>query len=269
MKKIAIFGLVIFWSSPLLAQEFLGTRGLAMGEALRGSLLLNDAIYFNPAAMGPTKKYSLEAQTVFNPTRDQELGYNISLIDTRGTSIGAGFGYSGGKIKTEGEKSEWRHFFNLSLAQPISDLLSVGATSKFALFDEEKLKGHANADFGVIIFPGPYKEYFQIGAVIHNLAKDEKAFPRQIGVGTRINIMKELGFTADVVKPVSETRWIFGVGGEFVHGSGLLARAGFHYDSLEPPAYSLGVGYFKNQVGVSYSFRNWVDNKLQTHGLSV
>ena len=53
-----VFLLVLISLFPFIsdAQDFVGTRPIGMGEAVRGTLMLNDAIYMNPATMAMTKQ---------------------------------------------------------------------------------------------------------------------------------------------------------------------------------------------------------------------
>lgn len=271
MKRF-LFISICFFPFFTEAQDFVGTRPLGMGEAVRGTLMLNDAIYINPAAMAMTKQYSIDAQTVFQPTLDQDLGINFSLVDTRESAVGAGLGYYGNQVKTT-EQTYWRHLVHLALAQPISKFFSFGATAKAGFFDEKpKSKTYLNGDIGIYVVPGDYGKFIQFGGVLYNFARDIKEFPRQLGGGAKVILMPSLSLTGDVVKALSEEKWFFGTGAEFLHKSGISARAGFKYDKdpvEDSASYSAGLGYFVNQAGAYYSFRNRIDNKYQTHALSL
>ena len=162
----------------------------------------------------------------------------------------------------------WQHTFYLSLAQPISKYFSFGATAKGALFETKpKNKTFVNGDLGIYIIPGEYGKYVQFGGVIYNFARDIKEFPRQIAGGVKVNLLPSLSVTADVIKPVVEKSWKVGSGIEYIHKIGLSARGGITYTKEveeDMATYSAGVGYFVNEAGVYYSFRNRVDNSLQT-----
>jgi len=272
MKSILFTISLLVFTTPLFAQDFQSSRAISMGGALRGGMLLNDAIYLNPASMAQTKKYALDAHTVFNPSKDINLGYNVSVVDTRSSKVAAGLAYTGGQWKV-GDESKYQHIFHLALAQAISDLVSVGLTGKYALIDqEEDRKTQFNADFGVHIQPGELKKLFQVGVTVHNILKDdEEDFPREIGIGTKITPFPFLSITADLVKPFSASEIMFGTGLEYIHKSGLSARGGFKFDKREgeDSTYSLGISYFVEAFGVGYAFRNRIDNEVQTHALSL
>ena len=186
--------------------------------------------------------------------------------------MGAGLGYNGDQVKTT-EQTYWKHLVHLALAQPISKFFSFGATAKTAVFDmKPKRKTYFNGDMGIYVVPGEYGKYFQVGGVFYNFARDIKEFPRQLGGGVKVVLMPVLSLTGDVVKSLSEDKWILGAGLEFIHKSGISARAGFKYDKdpVEDSAtYSAGLGYFVDKAGAYYSFRNRIDNKYQTHALSL
>lgn len=270
MRLLCLLTILLF---PFIseAQDFIGTRPLGMGEATRGTLMLNDAIYINPAAMAMTKQYAVDAQTVFQPSINQDLGFNVSLIDTRQSSVGAGIAYSGSQAKMS-DQTVWRHSAHLALAQPISKYFSFGATGKTVFVDQKpKSKTFVNGDVGIYIVPGDFGKYVQAGAVFYNFAKDDKELPRQLAGGIKITLLPIISLTADFVKTLSADKWNTGAGLEFIHKSGISARGGFNFvkDVENSSTYSAGLGYFANKAGVYYSFRNRVDNKLQTHALSV
>src|SRR3989338_2741524 len=134
MKKILFLGIFLLWSTGVLAQEFEGTRGIALSGALRGTVGLNEAIYYNPAAFAFTQKYSIEVQSFYIPSQDTSSTwvYNASVLDTHNDFLAAGFGYTR-KTKDLSQSKEVINVFHLAASKIFGQLISVGLTGKYFL----------------------------------------------------------------------------------------------------------------------------------------
>jgi long-subunit fatty acid transport protein len=134
------------------AQDFVGARPLALGEAYRAIATGNDAIYFNPAGLPTLKRYALEGHYLMN-LADENHQADISLVDSKTNPLAVGLAYTfQGKELTK--RSTFEHTATLAVAYPIFEKLwSVGAGFKYKNVSDAIAGNYLNAlsaDLGML-----------------------------------------------------------------------------------------------------------------------
>jgi hypothetical protein len=133
------------------AQDFVGTRALAMGEAYRALATGNDAIYFNPAGIAQLPRYSPELHYNFNLAEERHQ-FDTSMVDSKTSPLSAGIGYTfQGREFTR--RQTLQHTATVALAYPFfSRMLSVGTGFKYVNISDAVVGNFLNAltaDVGV------------------------------------------------------------------------------------------------------------------------
>ncbi len=171
--------------------DFVGTRALGMGEALRANAAGGAGPLLNPAGMSLSKGYVIEGGYGF---RIEDLGHHayISVVDSVTARIAAGlfyeyihsspqlgFNWAGGQVQNA-KLTRDGHVAGLSLSMALADRFLIGATLKYLHVDTtaplpegtvptELGLDHVNGvtfDVGLLIKAHPK---FNIAAVGYNL----------------------------------------------------------------------------------------------------
>jgi len=277
MKKILLGGFFLFWATGVLAQEFEGTRGIALSGALRGTVGLNESIYYNPAAFAFNQKYSIEAQSFYASSQNAEAGwvYNASVLDTHNDFLAAGFGYT---RKVSENSQETIHAFHLAASRIFGQFISVGFSGKYFSVDHPSQDQHVlNFDGGAF---GVLTPDIQVGLIAYNLLGDKRspsqAFltQRKVGIGSRLRLWKFLYGSLDFLKRAKSPwgeNFSFHGALEVIHNHGIVVQGGLSLsDQSSKNLYSLGVGWADHKVGISYAFQNSMNAlRNQTHALSL
>ena len=126
--------------------DFVGTRALGMGEALRANAAGAAGPLLNRAGMSLSKGYVIEASYGI---RIEDLGHHafVSVVDSVTARVAAGlfyeyihanpklgFNWAGGKV-TNAELTRQGHAAGLSLSMALADRFLLGATIKYLHFD--------------------------------------------------------------------------------------------------------------------------------------
>lgn len=149
---VAVFCACFFVGGRAHAQDFVGARALALGEAYRAIATGNDAIYFNPAGLPLLKRYSLEGQYFMNLVEETHQA-DISVVDSKTNPLAVGIAYTfqGSELT---KRATLQHTATLAVAYPIFDrLFSVGAGFKYTNVSDAIAGNYLNAltaDLGVI-----------------------------------------------------------------------------------------------------------------------
>lgn len=134
------------------AQDFVGTRALALGEAYRSIASSNDAIYFNPAGLVILPRYSPEVHYKLN-LYEEEHQADASIVDSKTSSVAAGVAYTfDGRQFTK--RASLQHTATLAVAYPFLDqMLCAGAALKYVNVWDAVIGNYLNAlsaDVGVL-----------------------------------------------------------------------------------------------------------------------
>lgn len=275
MKKILFCGIVLLWSMGGFSQEFEGVRSIALSGALRGTVGLNEAIYYNPAAFAFNQKYSIEAQSFYVPSQDapSTWGYNASVLDTYNDFLAAGFGYT-----RKAKDKEIMNAFHLAASKIFGEFISVGLTGKYFLVNHPAQDQQVlNFDLGTF---GVLTPDLQVGLIVYNLLGDQRSpsqiflTQRELGLGSRLRIWKFLYGSLDFLKrarsPWSENFSVHGAL-EIIRNNGVVVQGGLSFsDQKAKNFYSLGLSWSEHKFGASYAFQNSLNaHRNQTHALSL
>ena len=269
------FGIFLLWSMGGLAQEFEGARGIALSGALRGTVGLNEAIYYNPAAFAFNQRYSIEAQSFYVPSQDtpSTWGYNASVLDTHNDFLAAGFGYT---RKTRDK--ETMNAFHLAASKIFGEFISIGLTGKYFLVNHPTQDQQVlNFDLGTF---GVLTPDLQVGLIAYNLLGDKRSpsqnflTQRQLGFGSRLRIWKFLYGSLDFLKRArGNLNKDFSVHGalEIIRNNGVVVQGGLSLsDQKAKNFYSLGLSWSEHKFGISYAFQNSLNSRRNnTHALSL
>lgn len=126
--------------------DYVGTRALGMGEALRANAAGAAGPLLNPAGMSLSRGYVIEAAYGF---RIEDLGHHafVSIVDSVTSRVAAGlfyeyihanpklgFNWAGGRVD-EAKLTREGHAAGLSLSMALGERFLLGATIKYLHFD--------------------------------------------------------------------------------------------------------------------------------------
>lgn len=143
---VAVLSLAVglLTSTAAVAQDFVGTRGLGLGEAYRAIATGNDAIYMNPAGITQIPRYAAEAHYNFN-LFDEHHEFDISVLDSKTAAFAAGLAYT---LKgTEfTRRTTLKHTATAAMGYTIvPQLFSVGVGLKYVNLSDAVLGNYLNA----------------------------------------------------------------------------------------------------------------------------
>src|SRR3989338_11439106 len=128
-KTILVFTFLFLFSPLIFAVEFRGTRSVALSEALRGAVSLNEGIYHNPASFAFSQRYSIEGQSSVLPSHKTESHptwiFGGSVMDSHSPLVAAGLGYAR-KIKETAQGDFIENATHLALSKILSEKISLG-----------------------------------------------------------------------------------------------------------------------------------------------
>jgi len=268
----------VMWGGSGQAQEFKGTRSVALSNALRGAISLNEGIYHNPASIAFARRYSIEAATSVMPSHDEVKTIwitGVSVVDSHSQPVQGGFGYynksqsveHGGQLRDLDE-----NVFHLAVATSVVERVSLGLTGKY--IHQDKPTGDRqffNVDLGTF---WAVSSGLHLGVVGHNILKQDDEFPRELGAGVRFSAWEFLFVNVDILKlldgPFTENVSLH-TGFEVVHRlRNLVFQGGLSLsDQEERNQFSFGAGWSQHKVGLFYAFQNSMDGLARrTHSLS-
>lgn len=202
--------------------DFVGTRALGMGEALRANAAGAAGPLLNPAGMSLSKGYVIEASYGL---RIEDLGHHalVSIVDSVTSRIAAGlfyeyihanpklgFNWAGGQVQSAKLTREG-HAAGISLSMALADRFLIGATLKYLHFSTtaplpegtvpsqltlDSVNG-ITFDAGILIKAHPK---FNIAAVGYNLwDHGSRETPTSLGLGLAFIPIPSLSIDFDAV----------------------------------------------------------------------
>jgi hypothetical protein len=171
---VAVFVAGAIAALPAQAQDFVGARALALGEAYRANATGNDAIYLNPAGLVLLERFATELHYKLD-LEDEQHQLDLSVVDSKRSELAAGIGYTfDGQQFTK--RASVQHTATLALAYPFfGKVLNVGAGLKYVNVSDAILGNYLNAlsaDVGVLAAL-PFG--VSLGAVGYNLIPIQSA----------------------------------------------------------------------------------------------
>ncbi len=264
---------VLCFPAAAISESYQGTRGFALSGALRGTVSLNEAIYFNPAAFAFASRYSIEGGSSFLPASGGKPAwiYSGSVIDSQTKWLSGGFGYYHKTQEIEsGEKIE--NAYHLALSKILSPVIALGATGKYIKFKDAVSEREAiDFDVGTFLVLTPT---IQLGIVGQNLLSRDISLVRQFGLGSRFQAIDFFFASFDLLKEDqgSFTENIsLHTGIEMIHENGVVMQGGLSLsDKSAKNLYSVGLGWSQHKFGLFYAFQNSMDGLARSvHALSL
>jgi hypothetical protein len=178
----------LLWAGAVSAQDFVGVRAMALGEAYRAIATGNDAIYLNPAGLTAVPRYSPELHYSFDlDAEDHQV--DLSVVDSKTSAMAGGIGYTfEGRELTR--RTTLQHTATVGLAyQFLPQLLSAGVGVKYVNLSDAIVGNYLNAlsaDVGVLAtLPGG----LSLAAVGYNLVPiNAKDVPLSAGFGAALDL---------------------------------------------------------------------------------
>ena len=152
MRAVVVVAVILFCCAGARAQDFVGARALALGEAYRAIATGNDAIYFNPAGLPLLKRYALEGHYLMNLADENHQG-DVSIVDSKTNPLAVGLAYTfqGNELT---RRRTLEHTATLAIAYPIFErYLNVGAGFKYKNVTDAIAGNYLNAltaDLGIL-----------------------------------------------------------------------------------------------------------------------
>jgi hypothetical protein len=193
-KKITFCFMILItaWPSSVMAEELFsineqqGIRTQSMGGAYRAVANGNEALHFNPAGLPFFKRFNLDADWIYH-TRSQRHWTGMSLSDSLTSSLAAGLDFHVG-VNTQ-KAAALSYLVGLSLAYPLFDIFSLGATIKYAYLPKilsEDVVNQVTGDIGLIL-KLPFG--LSLAAVGYNLIPvQSKRLPLSFGLGAAFSL---------------------------------------------------------------------------------
>jgi hypothetical protein len=247
------------------------TVGLAgAGEVWGGS---TTAVFENPANLTLYRVYHIEGLAAFSPEARRQ-SYGGGVVDSSTSRLAGGFGGTWSSLDPDGIKRQWTDL-RLTLAYPISDRISLGATGRYFRGSEAVNRGPFGTSLASSGHPGDpivNQFTFDAGAAIaiteqlrfavsgHNLtAPGTSLMPIWTGAGigwsnqiVSAEVDSQIDFTT-----FDAARARIGGGGEILLADHVPLRGGYRYDAGQKNhTLGLGAGYverrFSIDVGASH-----------------
>jgi hypothetical protein len=181
------------------AEDFVGTRALGMGGALRAAAVGDAGPLLNPSGMSLVKAYTLETAYGYS-TRRSDQYFHGSIVDTTsGFKIGGGAYYTYHPSAPAGRPEGSGHEAGLALSIPFSEYFAVGATGKYFRLSGDQAtdlgSGGMTVDLGITVRPMASLAVGFVGTNIRDLHNREA--PRALGYGVAFNPGAELLLAVD------------------------------------------------------------------------
>ena len=192
-KIILCFTILIStWASSVLAEELFsineqqGIRAQSTGGAYRAVANGNDALYFNPAGLTSFRRFNLDADWIYHD-RSQFHWTGVSLSDSLTSALAAGLDFHMGVDAQNA--AELSYLVGFSLAYPLFDIFSIGATLKYAYLPKilsDEAVNQVTGDVGLLLkFPFG----LSLAAVGYNVIPvPSKRLPLSLGFGAAFNL---------------------------------------------------------------------------------
>jgi hypothetical protein len=233
-------------------RRLISPRSLALGGAMTARISLNESLNYNPASSAHSKLYSIEASYGFRhkeTINNRVDTYNISVIDTKNKTVGAGLSYS--RRRSSKTFTEWdingilnKTFFKNKAAFGLGiDYTSYNVDSNF------------NLDFGGIVLLG---ESTIFGFTAYNLLDDDTSDinTRSIALGIRQKIGYFFAFSLDFEHKIKKKTNIIGAI-EFLYKNGIMFAASFkRKEETNTNYWGAGIGYVGPKFSTIYGTMN-------------
>lgn len=239
-------------------EDYLGTRALGFGGALRGAAAGDSGPLLNPSGMSLVRSYSVDAAYGRSTRRDSNFFHGSVVDSTSGLNLAGGLYYTFQSNAPPNDAPTGRgHEVGLAMALPLGDYVSVGGTVKYLhMTGDQALNGYHGGttfDVGVTVRPLAGLSAGAVGTNLYHLVNDEA--PRTIGYGAAYSPVQELVLAVDgrtmldaSLRNGNKGTSVMG-GGEFFWARRFAFRLGGGYDAIDTNGY-LSAGFsFVSEIG--------------------
>ena len=261
MRKLALLGTMLaIWMTcqevravTNVQEDAVGPRALGMGLAHRAVVTGNEAIFFNPAGMSISKKYSVETIYHFNLGTDTHV-FGVSVVDSKSAAYALGFSYSYISSHPYVERGAQEqierkgHVVHLALSYPIMKNLSAGLGAKYMTIDHNGRSAvkAVTLDFGLLYYITREFSVAAVGYGLTNAASIEAPIAMALAASYgsdgfyRLALDWVLDFTTVKGKYKSQIH----IGGEYVIKKMVPFRLGFTFDTVrDEESFHIGLGF--------------------------
>lgn len=257
MIKICNLLILIFLSLGVFAAEdFVPIQEKAQGQALAGSMQLNDSLYSNPAASSLVSVYSVDG------SYSLPKSFAVSVLDTKTSAIGGAIGYFRKTAEQDyfvpGVSVDNQKFIQgakVALMGRLSNSLGIGVSGKSIWGPDSQGKDNRllDGDVGAIYNGG----FFQFGASLRNVlgGKQVMNFYREYSLGARLAYEQILSLSvASQSKLNSASPYQIGVGAEYVSPYYFSIRGGYRNLLQDQKTFwSMGASFVSPKLSFHYA----------------
>lgn len=246
--------LVAFSGKPSQAfYESIGAKGIGMGGAFRAMADDNSAIFFNPAGLTQTKRYTVgTGYTVVNTGSENFHYLSGSIVDTKTSPVGAGVAYI--------YKQKDRDYYQQNEAQEVAVALAQEYLKSFHLgVTAHYLWPHRKGwrlDASALFVPSPYIIFGVIGKNLVQIKGDQREV--DFGLGSRLGGYVNLDFDLLWLPQAKNDKLGYNVGIELVAQKEVFIRGGYSFDRSDRDWYGIGLGWRMPRGSFEYAFRREV-----------
>jgi len=247
-------------------------RSVAMGGARTALGTSTNAVWGNPANLPLSRVYHFEGLATWGPEARRQ-SYGGAVVDSSTNRLAGGFGGTWNMTDPDGMRRQWSDL-RLTLAYPLLDKLSVGATGRYLRVNQsvssgplgeslvsggtrgEAIFNTATIDLGVTLAP---IDGLRIGAVGKNLTNPGVAiaptlFMGGIGYQTGIVSIEAEGLADFTTHGRAAGRFMLGA--EVFLAEHVPLRAGYRFDeALNVHTVSGGAGYVDRRWSIELGIR--------------
>jgi opacity protein-like surface antigen len=247
-------------------------RSVAMGNAAQVFGGSTTAIFVNPANLPLYRVYHLEGLAALGPEARRQ-SYGGAIADSSTSRLAGGFGGTWSQMDPDGIKRQFTDL-RLTLAYPLGDRLSLGATGRFLRVGQQTAAGPLGgslASDGTKDDPLFSGFTFDAGAAVQisdnirlalsgrNLTAPGTSLAPLVlagGIGWSNQIVTVEADSLVDFTTFGSARGRAMVGAEFLAADRFPLRAGYRYDDgMKTHAISLGVGYVERKFSVELGGR--------------
>jgi hypothetical protein len=228
-------------TGPAVAfDDYVGTRALALGGALRAGAAGDSGPLLNPSGMTLARAYTVDA-AYGNSTRRSGNFFHGSIVDsTSGVNLAGGLYYTYLSSAPANLPGGHGHEVGISLGLPLGEYLSLGATSKYFRLGGDLVQNGVVSgvtyDVGMTVRPVSALAFGVVGTNLRNLHNDDA--PRTLGYGAAYSPVPQVVLALDG-RTMFDTNQRTGTKGTSVMGGGelfwaqrVVARLGGGYDAI-------------------------------------
>jgi len=237
--------------------EAIGAKAIGMGGAFRALADDNSAIFFNPAGLTQTKRYTIGAgYTLLRDNSDNFNYLSSSVVDTKTGPMGAGIAYiykqknrDASSTQTQGDIQE----VALALAQEYAKSFHLGFTTYYLWGKPQK---GWRLDASALFAPS---QYIILGVMGKNLV-ELKGDTREVdfGLASRLGDYVNLDFDLLWLPKAKTDNLGYNLGIELVARKEFFLRGGYSFDRTNQDWYGVGIGCHFPKGTIDYGFRREV-----------